>query len=196
MDVTIDNAGIALAAIANGKDVVRLTDNLNWIAPVTSNGASTNGNPGQTKTFIAQLTDSSGSPRPNVKIQFSASIGGVQLNSTYVSTFETFTNSQGVAQVNVKVPSDTALGSIVSVQASTHSVWPQKFVDLTSNSNQDLLGMGTSLNLTVSTNVCILAYIMVLPESAWGALSALLAFAAAFAIYSKVKRQKTAPLMQ
>jgi hypothetical protein len=188
MDVNIDNQGAALAATASGKDVARSGDHLNWVTPITSNGASTKGNPGQTITFVAQLTDNTGTPRANVKIQFTASIEGQQLNSTYLSASEVYTNSQGVTQVNVQIPSDALLGSTVTVQASTHGVWPQRYVDLTNPDNQDLIAMGTSFDLTLSTNVYILAYIMVLPESALGALSAISAVAAAFIIYNKTHK--------
>ncbi len=190
MDTNIDSQGAALAASASGKDVVRQGDHFNWISPITSDGATTKGNPGQTITFIAQLTDSTGTPRPNVKIQFSASISGTQLNATYISASEVFTNSQGVAQVDITVPNDTLLGSTVTVQASTHSIWPQKYVDLTNPANQDLIAMGATFDLTLSTDVCILAYIMVLPESALGALSAVGAFAAAFVIFTKTRKKE------
>jgi hypothetical protein len=188
MDMNVYNQGVVVAAIANGKDVVRQGDNFNWIAPITSDGATTKGNPGQAITFVAQLTDSAHQPRANVKIQFSAQIDGTQLNSTYISASETYTASQGIVQVTVTVPSDTPLGSTVTVQASTQSIWPQRYIDLTSSANQDLIGMSETLNLTLATNVCILAYIMVVPESAWGALSGIVAFAAAFVIYTQTHK--------
>ena len=151
-------------------------------------------NPGNTITFKAQLTNSDGTPRANVRILFNAILNpsgsNTLLNSTYVNPTETFTDSQGIAQVNVRVPSDTLLGATIEVKASTKSMWPQKYVDVTDACNQDLLGIDTAFELTLSTNVCILGYIMVLPESALGALSAFTAFAAAFILWSKFKHPK------
>ncbi|MCW4009846.1 MAG: hypothetical protein NWF05_04415 [Candidatus Bathyarchaeota archaeon] len=194
LDVTVNNEGTTLANIASGKDVVRQGDNLSWVAPITVDGASVQGSPGQTLTFTAQLKDAVGTPRLNVKVQFTATLNSdgssIQLNSTYVVPAEGFTDSQGMVQVAVQVPSDTALGSTIQIQAATHSVWPQRYVDLTNPDNQDLIGIEDTFGLTTSTNICILGHITVVPESAFGALSALTAFAAAFAIWSKVKKTK------
>ena len=194
LDINIDNAGAALASTASGRDVVRQDDLFNWISPITTDGASVQGSPGQTLAFTAQLKNSAGTPRPNVKVQFTVTLnsGGsnIQLNSPYVVPAEAFTDSQGMAQVTVTVPQDTALGSTIQIQASTKSVWPQRYVDLTNPDNQDLIAMGSTFNLTMTTNIAILGYITVLPESALGALSALVAFAAAFVIWTRVKKQK------
>jgi hypothetical protein len=194
LDVTIDNEGAALASTASGKDVVRQGDTFSWVSPITADGESVQGSPGQMLTFTAQLKNSVGTPRPNVKVQFTVMLNNgassVQLNSTYVSAAEAFTDSQGVVQVDVRVPSDTALGSTVQIQASTKSVWPQRYVDLADPSNQDLLALGENLDLTMSTNICILGHIMVVPESAVGPLSALGAFAASFIIWTKTKKPK------
>jgi len=103
---------------------------------------------------------------------------------------QAFADSNGNAQVSVTVPSDAALGSTIQVQASTQSVWPQEYLDLTNNnpSLQNIIGIGPALCLTVSTSISITGFIMVTPESAIGALSMIAAFAAAFLIYTKLKR--------
>jgi hypothetical protein len=194
LDVNLDNAGAALATAATGKDVVRQGDVLSWVSPITTDGASIQGNAGQTVVFTAQLEDSAGNPRPNVKVQFTVTLNSgatnVQLNSTYVTPTEAFTDSQGRVQVAVTVPADTQLGSTIEIQASTQGVWPQKYLDLTNSDNQDLIALTPCFQLTTSTNICILGYITVVPESVLGALSAVTAFAAAFVIYTKVKQQK------
>jgi hypothetical protein len=63
-------------------------------------------------------------------------------------------------------------------------------LDLTSytTSTQNLIGAGPVLNLTASTNISIMGFIMVLPESAYGALTTIVTFAAALIIYSKLKQ--------
>ncbi len=105
-------------------------------------------NPGQTVAFTAQLTTSAGTPRANVHVLFNATLnfnGQTQLlNSTYVIPASAFTDSQGKAQVNVTVPSDTLIGSTIAVEASTQSIWPQRYVDITDPATQDLIGIGTS----------------------------------------------------
>ena len=190
LDVNIDNAGAALANLANGKDVARQGDLFNWISPINVNMSSISANAGDTLTFRAQLTSSAGAPRANVKIQFTATLNIMQLNSTYVNPAETFTDSQGIAQVSIRVPADTALGSTLEVKASTTSVWPQRYVDLTNPDNQDLIGTDSTFGLTLSTNICVLGNIHVVPESAYGALSAIGAFAGAFVIWARIKKQK------
>lgn len=201
VDVNIDNAGAALASQVSGKDVARQGDTLNWIYPITTDGGSVNGSPGQAIEFTAQLKDSTGTPRPNVKTEFAATLNdgssSTPLSSAYVSPTEAFTDSQGMVQVTVTVPSDAPLGSTVQVQVSTHGVWPQRYVDLSDPSNQDLLALGSSFDLTTSSNIVILGYITVLPESALGALSAVAAFAASFIVWIKVLKprfqQRTLP---
>ena len=184
---SITTAAANLAGIASGKDVARQGDQLTWISPSTG---SISANPGQTVTFRVQLT----APRQSVQIDFSAILqppsGPSQtLSSTYVNSMQAFTDSSGIAQVSVTVPSDAPLGSTIQVQASTQYVWPQKYLDLTSSDSslQNIIGIGPALDLTVSCHIYVLGYIMVVPESAYGALSALVAFAAAFIIYSKLK---------
>ncbi len=190
LDTNLDNAGKNLADSAYGKDVARNTDQFTWIWPVTGNMASVKANPNEVVTFRAQLTSASGVPRPNVRVLFSAMLnapGSIQqLNSTYVNPMVTYTDIRGVASVDIRVPPDAPIGSTIEVKASTRGMWPQQYVDITNTSAQDLLGIGETFELTTSCNLVILAYIMVVPESPLGALTAIGAFGAAFAVF-KVK---------
>jgi hypothetical protein len=194
LDPSLDDAGSAVAAQAYGRDVVRAGDVFRWVSPISNNMSTTQANAGQTVAFTAQLTTSTGAPRPNVKVVFNATLTfqsqTQQLNSTYITPLQAFTDSQGQVQVNVKVPADSLLGSNITVAASTQSVWPQKFVDVTDPSIQDLIGMGDTFQLTVSTNVCILGYIQVLPEAPIGTLLAVTAVGSGYVIWVKVKHPK------
>ena len=69
-------------------------------------------------------------------------------------------------------------------------MWPQQYIDVTDASTQDLIGIGETFELTVSSNICIIGYIMVVPESPLGALTAIGAFGAAFALWTKFKLPK------
>ncbi len=189
---SIETIGANWAAYATGKNVAQNGDTLTWMSPSTG---STSANPGQTETFQVKLSE----PISNVRIDFSAVLqpptGPSQtLSSTYVNSMQAFTDSGGIASVSVTVPSDTPLGSKITVQASTQSVWPYQYLDLNAYSDppslQDVMGLGPTLGLTVSTNIYVLGYITVLPESALGALSAFVAAAAAFVIYTKFKQQQ------
>jgi hypothetical protein len=102
---------------------------------------------------------------------------------------QAFTDNNGKAQVTITVPSDAAFGSTLKVQASTQSIWPQEYLDLTSytSSAQNLIGASTTLNLDVSTSIAITGFITVLPESGIGVISIVAAFGAGFIIYSKLK---------
>jgi type II secretory pathway pseudopilin PulG len=183
----LDNAGNALANEVKDKDVVRQGDVFQWIEPVTTNQSAVMGNPGETITFKAKLTDSSGTPRPGVKILFSAVLipSDVELNSTYVSPAVTHTDSNGIAAVNVKVPEDIQNGDRIEVKASTKSVWPQLYLDLNDERRQDLIGIGTTFEFTGSTNVCVLAYILVIPEVPLGTLTAGVACGLAFVLWKR-----------
>lgn len=192
---TIINEATSLASTATGKDVARQGDQLAWVSP---SGGNINGAPGQTLTYEAQLTESNGQPRPNVQVDFTATLqppsgSGLQLNSTYVSTPQAFTNSNGVVQVSIKVPIGTQIGSTITVQASTQGTWPQEFLDLTNeNSNaQNLVGLEGTLNLTVTTSISITGFIQVMPESAIGSITIIAAFGAAFAVYKKLAHRTT-----
>ncbi len=192
LEASIDNSGKDLANLASGKDVVRSNDTLVWISPISTNGSSIVAEAGDTVTFKARLTSSNGTPRANVRIWFNATITppGTTLNSTYVSPFEAFTDSNGTVTVNVKVPADAEEASIIQVTASTKGVWPGNYIDIADSNIQNLIGVGPTFNLTTSTSttVCIMGSILVLPESALGSLGAVVACAAAFVLISKFKR--------
>ncbi|MCL4429850.1 MAG: hypothetical protein M1167_03760 [Chloroflexi bacterium] len=194
LDTSIDNAGNAVATQAWGKDVVRQGDQFRWVSPISSNLSAVQANAGQTVTFAAQLTTSTGAPRANVRVNFNATLNyegqSTLLNSTYVTPMTAFTDSQGMAQVSVTVPPSTLLGATIAVEASTQSIWPQKYVDVTDPSTQDLIGLGTTYQLTLSTNVSIFGYIQVLPESPIGTLAAFGAVGGGFAVWVKFKRSK------
>jgi len=190
-----DNEGESLADIAKDKDVVRQGDVFQWIEPVTTNQSAVMGNPCETITFKAKLTDAFGTPRPGVKIIFSAVLrpDNVELNAANVNPAVTHTDSNGVAEVTVKVPEDIQNGESIEVKASTKSVWPQLYLDLNDERRQDLIGIGTTFELTVSTNVCVLAYILVIPEVPLGTLTAGAACGFAFMFWKKaghLKKQK------
>jgi len=192
---TLDNAGNALADEVLGKDVAREGDVFQWIAPVTTNQSAIAGSPGETITFKAKLTDASGAPRSGVKIIFSAMLNpaNIELDSTYLTPEVTHTDSNGIAEVTVKVPEEITNGERVEVKASTKSVVPQMYMDLDDGRRQDLIGIGTTLELTVSSNVCVLAYITVIPEVPLGTLTAGLACAFGFVFWKKgghLKKQK------
>jgi len=195
LTTALDNAGSALADEVLNKDVVRQGDVFEWIEPVTTNQSAVMGNPGETVTFKAKLTDASGTPRAGVKILFSAvqSPANVELDAAHLYPAVTHTDSDGVAEVTVKVPEDIQNGERVEVKASTKSVWPQLYLDLDEEGRQDLIGIGTTFELTVSTNVCVLASILVIPEVPLGTLTAGAACAFAFMFWKKgghLKKQK------
>jgi hypothetical protein len=195
LSTSLDNAGNALAEEVKNKDVVRQDDVLQWIEPVTTNQSAVMGNPGETITFKAKLTDAAGTPRPNVRMIFTATLrpDNIALGSTHISPSATHTDSNGIAAVDVTVPEDIQNGESIEVKASTKSVWPQLYLDLNDVARQDLIGIGTTFELTVSTNVCVLAYITVIPEVPLGTLTACAACAFAFVFWKKgghLKRQK------
>jgi hypothetical protein len=196
LTTALDNAGNALAEEVKDKDVVRQGDIFQWIEPVTANQSAVMGKPGETITFKAQLTDASGTPRPGVRVLFTAVLrpDNVTLDSAHVYPAVTHTDSNGIAAVTVKVPEDMQNGESIEVKASTKSVWPQLYLDLNDNNRQDLIGIGTCYALTVSTNVCVLAKILVVPEVPLGTLTAGLACAFGFVFWKKsghLKKQKT-----
>ena len=122
LDSSITSPAATLAADASGKNTAMPIDTLTWTSP----GAGTaSADPGTTVSFLVQL----GSARPNVQIDFTASLtsaGGLPttLPSADVSPSMAFTDSDGMAQVSVTVPSDAPVGSTIAVTASTQSVWP------------------------------------------------------------------------
>jgi hypothetical protein len=195
LDTSFDTAGKSLADIAKGKDVVRQGDVFQWIEPVTTNQSAVMGNPGETITFKAKLTDVDENPRSGVKVIFNATLrpDDVALGSAYLSPAVTRTDSNGIAEVTVKIPETIHNGDSIEVKGSTKSVWPQLYLDLNDVARQDLIGIGTTFELTVSTNVCVLAYILIIPEVPLGTLTAGVACAFAFVFWKKgghLKRQK------
>jgi len=195
LSTSIDNAGSALASEVEGKDVIREGDVFQWIEPVTTNQSAVMGNPGEEITFKAKLTDSSGTPRPNVKVLFTAVLrpDDVELGASNLNPMVTYTDDDGIAMVTVTVPDDIKNGQSIEVKASTKSVWPQLYLDLSDEKRQDLIGMRTCFELTVSTNVCVLASILVVPEVPLGTLTAGVVCAFAFMFWKKgghLKNQK------
>ena len=191
----LDDAGSALADEAMNKDVVRQGDVLEWVEPVTTNQSAVMGNPGETITFKARLKDVDGNPRAGVRIVFTAvlSPANVELDAAHMYPAETHTDSDGITEVTVKVPESIQNGERVEVKASTKSVWPQLYLDLDEDGRQDLIGIGTTFELTVSTNVCVLASILVIPEVPLGTLTAGAACGFAFIFWKKgghLKKQK------
>ncbi len=194
LSVSIDNAGAALAAAAVGKDVVRQGDSLTWVSPIQGNLSSVQASPGQTLTFIARLTTSGNQPRGNVQMQFSAVLDNNgqqrQLGSSYLSASSGFTDGQGNVQVSVTVPQDSQPGATVTVKTQSYSVWPQRYIDVGNPSAQDLIGVGETFQLTVSTSICIYGFITVLPEAPVGALSVLGAVGMGFVVWKSRLRKR------
>jgi hypothetical protein len=193
---TLDSAGNALAEEVKDKDVVRQDDVFQWIEPVTTNQSALVGDPGDVITFKAKLTDAYGAPRPGVRIIFTAVLrpDDVELDSANLCPAVTHTDNNGIAEVSVTVPTDMKNGESIEVKASTQSVWPRLYLDLDDERRQDLVGIGTTFELTVSTNVCVLASILVIPEVPLGTLTAGVACAFAFVYWKKKghgKEQKT-----
>ncbi len=187
LTANLDNAGNALADEVLNKDVAREGDIFQWIEPVTSNQSAVAREPGEEVTFKAKLTDAYGTPRAGVKILFSAVVSpdNVELDAANVYPAEAYTDSDGIVEVTVKVPDNVTYGDRVEVKASTKGVVPQMYMDLDDDRRQDLLGIGTTFELTVSTNVCILASILVIPEVAFGTLTAAVVIGFAFMFWKK-----------
>ncbi|MCW4025048.1 MAG: hypothetical protein NWF01_08440 [Candidatus Bathyarchaeota archaeon] len=194
LDQSIDSAGNVLSTLAYGKDVVRQGDQLTWTSPITGNMSAVMAEAGETVTFQANLASSTGTPRANVKVLLSATltVGSTitELNSTYVTPSEMFTDTAGNVQVDVQVPPDTPNGASITVKAQTQSIWSQRYIDTTNPAVQDLIGIGDNFQLTVSTNLCILGTINVLPESPIGTIMAISAAGVGFAVWVKFKHPK------
>ena len=177
---------VSSLSAGGGMNVAQSGDNLQWIAPFVGTEGSTNitsADAGKPVTFQVQLRDSSGHALAiqNVQIDFTA----------FGSTTPEYTDSIGIATYAYVVPQSAQAGSTITVTASTQSVWPVEYLDLTTASpgTQNLIGVGTTLGLTTSYNIQVAGSIFVLPESAYGALSALTACAASFLIYYRLKPQ-------
>jgi hypothetical protein len=169
----LDNDARKLVHVAFGKDVIRQGDIFKWVAPLPGNvGNMTNlaADPGETLTLTAKITESDGTtPRPNVRVKFSAMIDSSPLA---VNPTVDHTDGTGHVEVTLTVPSDSA-GSEVVVKADTRGVWPKLYLDLENDEyQQDLVGFDTRYQLTVSTSLWIFATIFVVPEIPFGTLAA------------------------
>jgi hypothetical protein len=129
---------------------------------------------------VVQLTKSDGTtPRPNVKIDFTATLGA-NVNPT-----SAFTDSNGKATVSVTVPSNAQPGNSVQVQATAKGTGAFQIADI------DAVYANTQdLTLTTDGSISINGYITVLPESILGALATIGASAAAFIVYTKLMKPK------
>jgi len=90
--------------------------------------------------------------------------------------------------VTVTVPSEIQTGATIEVKASTKGIWPQTYLDLDDSRRQDLIGFDTSYELTVSTDICILATIFFVPEIPLGTIAVV--GTCAFAFMAKKRRQR------
>ncbi len=63
------------------------------------------------------------------------------------------------------------------------SVWPKKY--LCTDETQNLIGLGDELELTTTTDLCVIAYINVIPEVPYGTLAAVAMFVFAFMVKAK-----------
>lgn len=153
LDSSITTPATTLAADCSDRNTALLNDTLTFASP-----SSASANAGDIVTFLVQLS----SARPNVQIDFSASItppGGssTPLSSADVSPNTAFTDSEGMAQVSVAVPSTSAVGSTITVTAYTQCVWPMEYLDLLSYDSgaQNLIGLSPDLNLTASAHASV-----------------------------------------
>jgi len=161
------------------KDVIRVDDRFEWIYPEVGNNINLIADPGETVTLKAKVThlvNGNWLPRSGVKIEFSASAGSLDKTIAW-------TDSDGVVEVVVTIPAD-AVELEIEVRAGTKGLWPQKFLDL-GGDKQDLIGIDTTYQLTVTTNVWILANIRVVPEVPLGTLAALVACLSAYLVMAK-----------
>jgi hypothetical protein len=189
----IADAGSWIAQSA-GKDVVRQNDKFQWTSPITGNGSLVNVIPGSSVTFTVKLTDSADAPRSGVKVLFSAVLesDGTPLS---VSPPSAFTTIGGLASVTVNVPSDALLGSSILVTANTKGTYPNLYLDLLhyESDKQNLIGLDTSFDLTLSTAVLVNAHLFVVPEGPLGALTAVAACGLAFVSWSKLSKRSRKP---
>jgi len=161
------------------KDVIRVDDRFEWIYPEVGNNIYLIANPGETVTLKAKVTrlvNGDWLPRSGVKIEFSAT--GGSLDKTVA-----WTNGDGVVEVMVPIPDDV-IELEIEVKANTKGLWPQKFLDL-GGDKQDLIGIDTTYQLTVTTNVWILANIRAVPEVPLGTLLIVIACLSAYLVMAK-----------
>ena len=200
---SVTDGAANLVHLSTTYSVVQPGDTLTWVSPIPGSTFTTSANTGQPVILQVQLKDSAGNPVPNVRVDFSAtlttpSLQKTQLDSTYLNPMTAFTDSSGIAQAVVTVPATALPGSTIQVQASTQRVWPNLYLCLTQSQpgTQDLIvaNSGDAFGLTLKSQIDISGTILVLPESAYGALSAMVAFAASFIIYMKLKHSKSPEL--
>ena len=151
--------GLGLASEAYGKDVIRRGDTMEWLTPVGYVG------PGEeiTLTVAVKRADDSGadgSGRAGVRVLFETSAGTLDKD-------EAFTDSNGEASVTLTAPSESC---VVEVKAHTRGVWPKVY--LRNGETQDLIGLGDGLELTLTTEVIVIARIFVVPEFPFGTIAA------------------------
>ncbi len=96
--------GVGLASEAEGKDVTRNTDMLEWLTPESYVG------PGEEVTLTAKVTKTDGKGRSNVRVKFETTEG--VLDET-----EGFTDING--EVNVTLTAPPEFGALVEVTACT-----------------------------------------------------------------------------
>ena len=189
LDQSIIDAGALLASQVKSMNVAYPESSTLTLSPSSSPASPIPATPGEKVTFQVQLTPA----RQNVQIDFSATLQGSTLDSTYVSPTSAYTDVNGQTSFSVTVPSNAPSHSIITVTASTKTVWPE-FLDLTGqqgqSGTQDIIGTSPTLDLAKSYSVSVSGSIYVLPESAYGAFAALAACAAGFIIYYKRKPQK------
>ena len=166
---------------AASKDVIREDDQFEWISPKPGNNTHLVADPGETIALQARITDSNGDGRSGVKVVFSLE-GGGSLNRDVG-----WTDTDGVVEVEVTVPDHVA---DVKVKASTKGVWPQKYLDLPDN-KQNLIGIDTTYQLTVSTKLWIFAFIHVVPEIPLGTLAVVTTCLSALTIRKRRLRPKS-----
>jgi hypothetical protein len=160
--------GNALYEEATTKDVIHQGDTLTWLVSEAYAG------PGETVTLTAIVKDSANQGRPNVKVLFETT--GGTLDKT-----EGFTDAEGKVSVTLTAPAPS--GQIVHIEASTSRVWPEIY--LYHSSTQDLIGLGTSLNLTAKQDIIVVAQIHVVPEIPFGALAAVVTCFFAYKLKAK-----------
>lgn len=160
--------GVGLASEAEGKDVIRNADTLEWLTP------QSHVDPGEEVTLTAKVVKTDGAGRPNVRIKFETT-GGV------LDKEEGITDVNGEVTVTLTAPSES--GALVEVTACTRGVWPRQY--LCTDETQNLIGLGDELELTTTTDVCVIAHIHVIPEVAYGTLTALAICFVAFMVKAK-----------
>jgi hypothetical protein len=177
------------------KDVVRQNDKFEWISPKSGTDITVNANPGETITFTVKLTDSANTPRSGVRILFLAVLESGSGSPINLSPISAHTNNEGIASVTVTVPLNAQPGSSIKVTANTKGTYPNLYLDLRSSNNnlQNLIGLDTTFDLTLSTEVNINAHIFVLPEGPLGALTAVGACGLAFVAWTKHSKRSRKP---